>query len=381
MATENVWDLWGDASTDKSEGGGRYKRPWRLQEGDNIFGFLPPMGSLREDRRGWRRFHRVHWGYQMPRRDDPTKGFRFTFHCVAEKDRNGKIVVPCPQCERYEAVNDAFEKRKSELIAAKKSEDEIKIQLQPVASWLKDFRPEGKWFLNAINAAGEFGFVGISHKTFKQFEDELEGLRSRLPNVNPFSPKSLVMWNIKRVGNAKNVGSMSEVVKPAMEAVTMNGQVYERIQVRQLTEQQAYKALEDCVDLADIDVLRLTVDQVARLVATDGDMVKVAEVIKEAESNRRVATPGGVAVRAPQPPAPAPVPAPAAPAAAPPLPVAAPAPAAFVAPPPVAEASQPSPPAAAPAAPSVPASTGGEMSDKELFATLGIDPGMLGLGK
>lgn len=121
---------------------------------DNVYRVLPPMFSLAELGK-YAQYHATH------RTPPGTNGKRRKFLCIEEVDReSNRITKRCPFCD-----------------AAREAEDKLKLMENKGATkqQLWDYRvkvifplmAEKKYWLNAVNQAGEIGLLSINSKLFK----------------------------------------------------------------------------------------------------------------------------------------------------------------------------------------------------------------------
>jgi hypothetical protein len=246
---------------------------------------MPAMFDARSDMGGWKRFHKVHWGFKIPQPGDPSKTLFLLFECVEQGHwDHGQFVVDvaCPQCVRYNKAKKDAEAREAALKAKGAPADEIKAILSPFDEYFKSFSCDRKWIMNSLTEGGEFEPFAMSNKTMKAFGEELDRTAKK-ERINPLSIKSLVTWEFTRIGTGKRAGEMSEKVEPFRESIEVAGQRAERTKITALTPEQLRRALATCVDLDTLDktdIVRLTYDQVKQLAECSGDPEEVAKIAK-----------------------------------------------------------------------------------------------------
>ncbi len=311
----NASSMFGKPSTERQQT--TFKKPWRLQDNsDNIYGILPQFGSLKDDPYGWNKFHRIHWGYEMRQKQDPSKTFKVVFHCIQKKGKGGMIIQDCPQCTKYDTQEAIAAQRRSELEAIKPplSKEEINTKMNFMSGWLRAFSPENKVWMNVMNQGGEFGYLGLSYKVFQQLKEQVKKVEDQL-KINPIDPSTMVMWNIHRTGSSKMVQTMSDSVTPhtITEQVELaNGEkmMAQRIKVVQLTDAQLSKAMETIMDLGTLDITVLTYEQIQQLADSEGEPEVVEAIFNQAQK-RTAPAQAAKPVQAPVQPTPAPYVAPA----------------------------------------------------------------------
>lgn len=314
---ENIHDFIGDGGT---EGGGGFKKPLRPVDDATIeVAVFPQMGPHVQDPLGWRKYKRAHWGFTIPRKDDPTKSRRITIRCIRQKGRGGMIVKECALCYKADLKKEQRDNYQLELKSKGKSDEEIKQLLAPLNEWLRKFNIDGKWVMFVRDAAGDYNRLHLSHKTFGDLESEMKKF-SDSKKMNPRSPNNMVVWAITRVGKGKDGGKLVEKVAPAKEEVTRDGETFERIKVLKLTEDDLRKAWKEYEDLDVDESFVLTAEQIEALANCNEDPEVVQRIIEgkgAATANPpavAAAAPATNVAAAPPPAAPAtPSPAPAAP--------------------------------------------------------------------
>lgn len=265
-----------------------FKKPLKWEEGENDFGILPAMHSMRNVDKGFRRYLTLHYGYQVPRTDDPTKTRTINFLCIEDKNlRTGMVKQECPQCNLYNERDAQFEETVDGYKREGKSDAEIDLLTESKQKWLKDFRPQRKWWMN-VYAKGEFFSAGISHKTMKLLEVELDKLFKL--GMDPISIDKMVIWTLNRIGDPrKNIGAFTETISPRMVNEEFHGRVIRSEKIVSLTNEQARQALDTCQDLATIGEYHLTYDQILALTRCTEDPEEVLAIVSQ--PSRRQAPP------------------------------------------------------------------------------------------
>jgi hypothetical protein len=262
-----------------------------IDNGSIEFAVMTQMGVLKDDPNGFHKYHRCHWGYRVPRNDDPTKTIPVKFYCIRRMGKNKMVIEECPQCVESDSKFQEFESYRGQLQAEKRSESDIKDLTAPLKNWLRTFNNDGKQYLFVFTPDGNFRRLRISHKTYQQLEAKMNEVAGKL-KLNPRSPRNLVMWKLTRIGSSKQLGQMSEVIEEVKEAVVMNGQTYEKTKIVSLTAEQCQQALAKIKDVPihDIGALSLTYDQIKALVETQGDPEAVRGIVNLPQQAAKVAS-------------------------------------------------------------------------------------------
>lgn len=252
---------------------------------DNRYRLLPAKGSLAASGT-WAKYYGTHFGYKGQDQQDQTKLRTRVFRCVEERDfRNGITKVACPECDLIAQKKKALEATKARLKAEGKSDEDIKMLTAPAEEWKREHNCDRKWFINAMNEAGEFGVLQISHKCKKDLDSVIDELVK--DGIDPTAPEQGVWFNIKRTGRGIEVTDKVEVVKVKEK---IDGRLVESIKMAPLTQEQLDKADEICPDLTEV-VRVLTVQQIKMLVDGTGDPEEVDAIFNASEKRERSAPP------------------------------------------------------------------------------------------
>lgn len=288
-------------------GGNTFKKTGKPEEGDNFFRILPPMHSCAETGK-WAVYETTHWGFFGVNPDPKGKPQARPFRCIEDVDFRTKLVrQECPACTEYNEQAAFAEKQLAELKAAGTSDDEIETQMASINGWLKDRRPERRWYINAMYPDGTFGDYKLNHKFHKKGLDALIAKYQEEEGKDPLDLQDGIWFNISRVG--KGIGAVDTVkFGYDIEEVEIKGKMtkVEVIRSGALTEEQANKALDTCRDLVTLGGAVLTYEQIAELVNSDLEPETVDRIMKVKERNEEAAE-----KKAPPSPAPAPKAAPA----------------------------------------------------------------------
>lgn len=243
-----------------------------------VIRIAPPFGDAAESGT-WRRFVKQHWGYYIKGADDTGKGLPIPFLCVEETDRNGNVIVQCPECQerlKYEAQKD---KKVAELEKLNKTEDEIKTATAHLTSWLKEHNLDKSWYVVAKDLSGEWGHAVIKYKAMKILMEKINKLQAE-EQIDPLSPEKGVWWKFTRSGDAYNeVVDVPDQYKEKVE-VTIEGKI-------EKLERPKFDALlqSDLDQLATVQPLSavgrvLTRDQIEMIVQSGGDETTLRTVTK-----------------------------------------------------------------------------------------------------
>lgn len=238
----------------------------------NVYRIIPPIKSLAQSGK-FRAYHGTHFGYKTRASNDATKTQFATFECVEEKDfKTGIVRIRCAECDKIAADKKIIDSKREKYTAEGMLKDDIKILLAPFQSWTDSHNRDGKYHLNVMNEAGEFGTLPIGSKMNKSLDIKIAELMAE--KIDPISPLQGVWFDFKRTGNGRDIVDVVEVVK----VVTVEGnRRFEEIKSAPLTDEQCAEAVRLCEDLPFI-VTKITPEQVQQLVDCSGDPDEVAAI-------------------------------------------------------------------------------------------------------
>lgn len=259
---------------------------WGLKESDteNVYRILPPMHSLADSGK-WAIYRIVHWGFHGTNPNDSTKTVHRPFNCVEEVDRFKNVITECAQCVDYASKKAECEAAEALMKSEGKTKDEIEETLGSLKAYVKAFAPDKKFYMNVMNAAGEFGFLKIGYKAKKLLDAKIAELREK-KKIDPLALEQGVWFNFKRSGTGRETQDIVDVV---MESFEVEGETVEKIKRAPLSEDQINKALTDCDDLINAGGFKITPEQVEMLVASSGDPEDVDTVFNLPQRNSKPA--------------------------------------------------------------------------------------------
>lgn len=177
----------------KAKEGGLFKF-FKMEDGDNVYRILPPLGELSE--KGiWSRYCPLVWGYKN------TEGQTMPFIDPSVKNRSNGM------WEHLSAAQD----RRIKLEAQKEKMKEAgasKEQMEKINEVLKQYNIEKKNYVLAVNLKGEVGVLKLGvtcHKALvgdKQTDDP--GLFAKAKTNNPVKSLTGVYINFYRSGRGFN---------------------------------------------------------------------------------------------------------------------------------------------------------------------------------
>jgi hypothetical protein len=213
-------------------GGG--KKNFKIKDGDNIYGILPPMGEL-ADKGKWSMYYRVEWGYK------DLAGKLKPFQDVRVVNHNSKMVEIESAAHLYReqlAVN------KESLVALFKAGQASQEQVKEATELAKQYNLDCKHYVNAITPTGEIGLLKIGHKAKIALDAAIKNLRAQ--GIEPIGLTG-VFFNINRFIPKNAAGrdmplDTTYTITPYSENVqaNINGQL-------QLVQQRKHYQLDDSI--------------------------------------------------------------------------------------------------------------------------------------
>lgn len=236
-----------------------------------IVRIAPPKGKLAETG-AYKIFRKVHFGYGIEVMSQ--KGDKFfvpqTFDCIETTDRDGTIKDECPECVERKARNAQLEKKKAELKAAGKTDEEILTATKHLSLWLREHNLDKKWWMLAKTQDGNWGVLTISYSCGKLFFELLKKLADK--NEDPLSAEKGLWFKFSRSGSKFN--DIVDTVEVYMEEQE-NGDF--RKKYDSLTDADMNQ-LEKLSDLTDFG-RKLTYTNIDMLVKSGGDEKIVRSVM------------------------------------------------------------------------------------------------------
>lgn len=290
---------------------------FKMEEGQNIYRILPPMKSMRNNKKGWAIYYGLHYGWNGQDPTDPAKTKFRPFLCIQERDFKTQMVTcTCAACTLRDARQAQYTELDERCKKERTPEAERKQLIAPLADWLRLHSVDRGWRMLVMNQQNEFGVLRISNKTKKK----LDALVQRLSQQG-YDPCGVngVWIEFNRSGKGFETDVTPEahrVLQTIQDGTTGRTIRTEVIMDSELTYDLATRALEVCPDLKEMmEGARLSDEQITKLVNGSGDPAEVDEIWGWSQKSKEevpVTPPAPRPAPAPTPPpAPAPKPAPA----------------------------------------------------------------------
>jgi hypothetical protein len=160
----------------KATFGGNKKR-FKLEDGDNVYGILPPNGTLSESGK-WFVYYAIEWGFKN------SKGQNKPFQDVRVVNFKTKMVEVESAAHLHREQLNAQKKAMQDYITqikpfvangqvTKEQEAQALKQLKDLDDLLGQYNLEKKYYLNVINLHGEIGLLKVGYKAFQSLKDAI----------------------------------------------------------------------------------------------------------------------------------------------------------------------------------------------------------------
>ncbi|HLD91629.1 MAG TPA: hypothetical protein VI911_11580 [Patescibacteria group bacterium] len=208
-------------------GGG--KKNFKIKDGDNIYGILPPMGEL-ADKGKWSQYYRIEWGYK-----DST-GKNKPFQDVRVTNRKTKMVEIESAAHLLRESYEAHKKNVAELFkAGQATRDDVK----EAAELCKRYNLECKHYMNVITPQGEIGLLKLGHRAKLALDGAIKSLRDQ--GIDPIGLEGMY-FNINRFVPPGKALDTTYTVTPYQEnvSVLLNGK-------QQIVQQRKAYVLDEII--------------------------------------------------------------------------------------------------------------------------------------
>lgn len=259
---------------------------FNLEKGDNYYRIMPEMFTGIE-RNLWSVYYTRHWGYKKE------NGQKQPFLCTRKYDPKTRLIAhECAFCKDFDGKQELvksflsqIESLNKQLVEAENTgtDDEvesIEIELGDTQSKLSEVRQtlgsvERRFWVNAMNKAGEFGLLSIPKTVFEGLAGKREKDGTRVPGLfkildeneglSALDVDQGVWLKITRTGSDQYDTKYS--CEAEQEFVEVNGRKSKQTKLAPLSTEQKIQALKNCTDLCTMfDHLVLTDDEMKSIV-------------------------------------------------------------------------------------------------------------------
>ena len=163
-----------------------FEKPFKLEEGDNVFRILPAVTKTQGEKGRWNVYWAVHWGYKN------SAGKLRPFASCEEKDYKTKTVtVVDPAVVRIEQLQRMYDEAKDQNNA---------VNMAKIAPLLKRYTLNKKYYVNAMDMAGKISILPLPYTVKTELEKLLDRLNKE-DKVNGLSPSNGRFFVIHRSGS------------------------------------------------------------------------------------------------------------------------------------------------------------------------------------
>lgn len=209
----------------KAKFGGGKKKFFKIEDGDNVYRILPPLGKL-ADKGMWSKYYRVEWGYKNS--EGRTKLFQDPR--VVNRE-TGMVEVESAAYLRREALK----KKLAEVTEAFKAGKASKEDVMQARKMTMKYNVEAKHHMNAVNLKGEIGLLKLGHKAKLSLDAQIKKLRDE--GVDALGLENGIYFNIYRSGTGRDTIYQVSVYTEKVEA-NVNGET-------QLIEKRKTHTMDD----------------------------------------------------------------------------------------------------------------------------------------
>lgn len=235
---------------------GSGKNVFKIQDGDNVYRILPPMGKLAKAGK-WHQYYRVEWGFKN------SAGRNRPFQDVRKVNFQNKMV----EVESAAHLQrEALIAQKTALVAklrANPTDTALLNQVKEVTESIKRFNLDAKYYMNAIDLSGKIGLLKLGSRAFKALKAEIDKLRKT--GVDPLSVENGRFFNFNRTNDTGNFQDTAYQVTVYQENVQINGKTYREDKTHVLDQSIIDRLSDEAYELSGM-YPEVTPAQVERMV-------------------------------------------------------------------------------------------------------------------
>lgn len=219
-------------------GSSNQKKNAKIVDGNNIYRILPPLGSM-ASKGFWNKYVKVEWGYK-----DSDGGLR-PFQDVRKVNYKTKMVEV--ESEAHLA-RERMELEFKGVVEAFKAGKVSKEDLEKAKKIKDSFNLDKKYYVNAMNLAGEIVLLKFGQKALDGIKSEIKKLSER--NIDPLSVENGRFFNIFREGTGLGTVYSVSIHK---DIIIQDGEEVEKAVVSKLDDSVIKRLASEATDLADLD--------------------------------------------------------------------------------------------------------------------------------
>lgn len=235
---------------------GNGKTVFKIQDGDNVFRILPPMGKLARAGK-WNQYYRVEWGYKN------SAGKNRPFQDVRKVNFQSKMVeVESAAHLRREALK-AEKENLVKALRANPQDTAALARVKQVTEEIKRYNLDAKYYVNAIDLTGKIGLLKLGSRAFKALKTQIDDLRKT--GVDPLSLENGRFFNFNRSNATGNFQDTAYQVTVYQENVQINGKTYKEDKVHVIDQAIIDRLDDEAFELSGM-YPEVTAAQVERMV-------------------------------------------------------------------------------------------------------------------
>lgn len=245
----------------KAKYGSTQRKFWKLKDGDQVYGILPPLGDLAAEGR-WSVYYKVHYGYTN------SAGKSRPFQSCEVKSRKAPYMVEVP-----DAASERLAMLKGQLEKAKAAGDEkAKEALFKLVGGQKSrYNLDNNHYVNAIDLQGNIGILKLRHKAKLALDEEIKALRKK--DVDPLGLENRRFFIFTRSGKANETMFKVSVYKKTLNVAGV-GDVEQEVK-HDLTDDVLDRLASEAAQLDKI-FKTPTAEQVAQIVKESNLMTGIS---------------------------------------------------------------------------------------------------------
>lgn len=232
------------------DGNGPKKKRFQIEDGDNVYRILPPLGSLAE-KGHWSKYWSVVWGYKSNGKNRPFHDCRVTNYRTRMVEVESAAFIKAEKLKKF--YNELKEKEKS-------GESVNPDMMKKAKEMTRTFNIEGKHYMNVVNLKGEIGVLKVGAKGKQLLEEEIKKLVAK--GIDPLSAENGRFFNIFRSGTGMNTVYQ---VTEYREEKEMNGEIVSVSKVHKMDNAFIARLKSEAFDLGTL-YLKPSADQVEAIV-------------------------------------------------------------------------------------------------------------------
>ncbi len=242
---------------------------------------IPPVKSGKKTGQ-WKRFVRVHWGYNVALQKDASKTYKMNFYCPKTFSKS----ADCAMCDEISKKETAYEALVTKCTSEGKSPEQTETITAPLKGWLDDFNCDGKWYINVMNQKGEFYPLMLNSTTNATLDREMAkliGPDTSRPKIDPLDLSKGVWFRFEFLEGGKS--NSVDIVQESIELP--NGIEAYTNKPAPLTDDQRAEASTLCPDLNTEISRLLPSEKIRMLVNSSGDPEEVAKIVDLTEKTTK----------------------------------------------------------------------------------------------